>query len=141
VQALRKLEREIKREHVKVKISTLVLGETTMKALEKNAIEIIETLSDMRKVMGGRLELCSMKKFRNECLDFHIIVGRMLEADDWLRDHPTDTLTLTQAILDSEADIFYTTDNKLILSTSLKEAIKTIRKEKGFKELKIKPPP
>ena len=69
------------------------------------------------------------------------MLQRLLEADDYLRDHPADALILTISALDEEADILYTTDTTLLFSKRISETMNEIRKERGFKPLKIRPPP
>lgn len=144
VREIRRFEQSIINYNVKIKIPILVLGETLLKVKErtpaKGALEIFDALLGLQAKIGERMELCSLPRLRGAFHDYTHVLQRLIEADDWLRDNPTDVHVLAQAILDEEADILYTTDTTLLLSGKIKEAVSRLREEKGYKHLKISLP-
>lgn len=138
--ALRSFAYRLTRNNQKVKVSIVVLGEILKKAIEGSCIELVEELQDFALKMKNRLELCYIPKFRNSCNDFCKILQEILDVDDYLRDNPSDALILTIAVLDEEADVLYTIDSTLLISSKVHNFVNQTRQEYGFKRLTIKSP-
>jgi len=140
VTALNRFRYRILRRNIKVKISIIVLGEVLQKAVKEDALEILNELSRLLSYMNERLEFCSLRKFRNAYSRFPEVLQSLLNEDDWLRDSPTDALILTQALLDAEVNVLYTSDTKLLLSTRIKDFANRIREREGYNPMRIKAP-
>jgi len=138
--ALSKFRYRLTRNNQKVKISIAVLGEVLVKAIERKRLELIDEMAEFTKKMEDRLEVYS-PKFRSAYQEFYKVLENLLIADDYLRDHPTDALILTMAALDEETSVFYTMDNKILLSKRIKDAVERIRSEYNYRPLKINSPP
>lgn len=137
--ALRLRERVKKHGHTKLKISLPVLGELVLYCLREQDSSPLEELINLKGVLGERLELGAIHKFRGTSLDFHDVLRRLLEADDHLRDNPTDAIIVALAIMDPEVDVLKMNDPEIVLSRRLKEEVSRLRRELGFKKLKIEP--
>jgi len=140
VSAFRRFAYRLMRNNQKVKVSIVVLGEILKKAIEANCIELTLELQDFVLKMDDRLELCYIPKFRNACNDFCKVLQKILDTDDYLRDNPSDALILTTAVLDEEADVLYTIDSTLLISSKVHNFVNQTRQEYGFKRLTIKSP-
>jgi len=124
----------------KAKISIITLGELTYIALRENYPKLIDELNNFKNDMGERLEFLFVPRlFNNNYRNFVDVLDKLLSCDYRLREEPVDALILTFAVLDKEADVFYTTTLHILRSIRLKETINSIREECGFKKLNIKP--
>ena len=137
--AARLRERARKHKHTKLKIALPVLGELVLFCLREQTTEPLEELMKLKNALGERLELGAVPKFRGTTLDFHEALGRLLEADDYLRDNPTDAIIVALAVMDPEADVLKINDPTIILSRKLREEVDALRQELDFKRLRIGP--
>lgn len=127
-----------------VNTSLIALGELFTKVLEKcspdDSQDIAFELLSFSQNLNGRLKCCA-NRFRNENQEFYKTLENLLNAEDYLRDNPTDALILSMAILDKESDVFYTTDTLILLNKRIKAVVDKTRLDYGLKPLKISPAP
>lgn len=127
-----------------VKTSLVALGELFTQVLEEcspdDSQDIAFELLSFSQNLNGRLKCCT-EKFRDENQEFYKTLENLLNAEDYLRDNPTDALILSIAILDKESDVFYTTDTLILFNKRIKAVVDSTRSDCGLKPLKISPAP
>ena len=141
VRAAKKLLYDVKRHRHQLRVSVIALGELLNVALrEEHGFTLLEELRELKQRLGESLVLCHSPRLRGDYSDLYSVVNKIVEIDDYLRDSAADVHILAVAILDREADVFYTTDKNILMSKKLKDTINQMRIERCFnKRLKIKP--